>query len=429
MSKKVLNFRRLFSNTKFILAVSIVSAFVFWIVVAVEYAPVVENVIEGVPVQIDVENSVPSRLGLQTFTNGEYTVDITVKGNRYDIGGDLLSSDDFIVVAQTSYVDSSGNHSLAIKANVKDPNADYEIIGLSSEYIEVYFDRFEEKELELKPRIITELESLTEDGFMFDEQDIIMSEKTVKISGAKTEVDKIISAYADISVTEHLEENLTVDAPIRLSNGTSDTIKHVLINGNVSVSVPVTLPVYKIQTLPVSVSFINSPSGYLDNTLEYKCSPSTVKVAVMQNGSKNEDTLDVGIIDFHKISPNSNSFVFESSDIADVKILDGTKKFTVKVDTASIKSTKIKADPTNVVITGSTDNVSFDVVLEQSGEVIVCGEPASLSGVNSKNITGNIDLSNVIVDKTGTRVPVVYSVRSNGTGWVTGTYYALVKIK
>ena len=429
MSKKVLNFRRLFSNTKFILAVSIVSAFVFWIVVAVEYAPVVENVIEGVPVQIDVENSVPSRLGLQTFTSGEYTVDITVKGNRYDIGGDLLSPDDFIVVAQTSYVDSSGNHSLAVKANVKDPNADYEIIGLSSEYIEVYFDRFEEKELELKPRIITELESLTEDGFMFDEQDIIMSEKTVKISGAKTEVDKIISAYADISVTEHLEENLTVDAPIRLSNGTSDTIKHVLINGNISVSVPVTLPVYKIQTLPVSVSFINSPSGYLDNTLEYKCSPSTVKVAVMQNGSKNEDTLDVGIIDFHKISPNSNSFVFESSDIADVKILDGTKKFTVKVDTASITSTKIKADPTNVVITGSTENVSFDVVLEKSGEVIVCGEPASLSGVNSKNITGNIDLSNVIVDKTGTRVPVVYSVRSNGTSWVTGTYYALVKIK
>lgn len=429
MSKKVLNFRRLFSNTKFILAVSIVSAFVFWIIVAVEYAPVVENVIEGVPVQIDIENSVPSRLGLQTFTNGEYTVDITVKGNRYDIGGDLLSPDDFIVVAQTSYVDSSGNHSLAVKANVKDPNADYEIIGLSSEYIEVYFDRFEEKELELKPRIITELESLTEDGFMFDEQDIIMSEKTVKISGAKTEVDKIISAYADISVTEHLEENLTVDAPIRLSNGTSDTIKHVLINGNVSVSVPVTLPVYKIQTLPVSVSFINSPSGYLDNTLEYKCSPSTVKVAVMQNGSKNEDTLDVGIIDFHKISPNSNSFVFESSDIADVKILDGTKKFTVKVDTASITSTKIKTDPTNIVITGSKENVSFDVVLEQSGEVIVCGEPASLSGVNSKNITGNIDLSNVIVDKTGTRVPVVYSVRSNGTSWVTGTYYALVKIK
>ena len=95
---------------------------------------------------------------------------------------------------------------------------------------------------------------------LFDEKDIILSEKTVKISGAKTEIDKIISAYADISVTDYLEENLTVDAPVRLTNGSTDTIKYVQINGENSINVPVTLPVYKVLTLPVSVSFKNSPS-------------------------------------------------------------------------------------------------------------------------------------------------------------------------
>lgn len=429
MNKKILNFRRLFSNTKFLLAFSIVCAFVFWIVVALEYAPVVENVIEGVPVKIDMENSVPDRLGLQTFTNGEYTVDITVQGNRYDIGGDLLDADDFIVIAQTSYVDSSGTHSLAVKASIKDPSADYEIIGLSSDYIEVYFDRYEEKELELKPRVLTELETVTKDEYMFDENDIILSNKTVKISGAKTEVDKIIAAYADISITDYLDENVTVDAPIRLANGSADSIKHVLINGNITATVPATLPVYKIQTLPVSVSFKNSPSGYLDKTLNYTCSPATVKVAVMQNGSRDENTLEVGIIDFFEIAPTKSDFVFNASELTDVKILDGTSRFKVKIDTTDISSVKINADAMNVVITGSTDNVSFDLVLENSGEVTVCGDSSDLSALTSGNISGTINLNNVVVNSTATRVPVIYSVKSNGDCWVTGTYFALIKTK
>ena len=429
MNKKIFNFRRLFSNTKFLFAFSVICALIFWIIVALEYAPVVENVIEGVPVVIDSENSVPSRLGLQTFINGEYTVDITVKGNRYDIGGDLLNAEDFTVIAQTSYVDSAGTHSLAIKANVKDPSADYEIIGLSTEYVEVYFDRYEEKELQLKPRIITELESITEDGFMFDEKDIILSEKTIKISGAKTEVDKIISAYADISVSDYLEENLTVDAPVRLTNGSTDTIKYVQINGENSVSVPATLPIYKIMTLPVSVSFKNSPSAYLDNTLKYSCSPSSVRVAVMQNGSRDESSLEVGEIDFSSLSPTSNSFVFDAASLSDIKILDGTTKFNVKVDMSSVSSYKIIADKKNVVVTGSTDNVIFDIVLENSGEVSVCGKSSSLAVLDSDNISGVINLNNVIVDKNGTRVPVTFSIKSDSDCWVTGTYNALIKIK
>ena len=123
MRNSKLSLRRLFSNTKFLVVFSIVVAFIFWIVVAIQYAPVIDNVVESVPVRIDMENSVPDKLGLQIFGNNSYTVDITVRGNRYDIGGDLITADDFEVVAQTAYVDSSGNHTLKIKANTKDADA------------------------------------------------------------------------------------------------------------------------------------------------------------------------------------------------------------------------------------------------------------------------------------------------------------------
>lgn len=429
MKNKVINLRRLFSNTRFLLVFSIICAFVFWIVVALEYAPVVENVIESVPVKIDFENSVPDRLGLQTFTNGEYTIDITVKGNRYDVGGDLLDADDFIVVAQTSYVDSAGTHSLPIKVAFSDPNANYEIVGLSSDYVEVYFDRYEEKEIELVPMILTDLETLTDEDYIFDNADIILSAKTVTVSGAKTEVDRITSAIADIPVSKKLTENLTIDAQVRLTSSTQDAIKHVKINNEISLKVPVTLPVYKILTLPVSVAFKNSPTGYLEKPLNYTCNPSVVKVAVMQNGSKDDKSLEVGIIDFAEITPVNNTFVFNAADINDVKILDGTSRIYVRIATESISTARVTADTQNIIITGSKDNVSFALSLENNGDVTVCGNSSSLKNIESNDISGVINLNNVVVDNKGTRVPVTYTIKSNPNCWVTGTYYAIVKIK
>ena len=43
MKLKKLSLRQLFSNTKFLVVFSILVAFIFWIVVALEYAPVIEH--------------------------------------------------------------------------------------------------------------------------------------------------------------------------------------------------------------------------------------------------------------------------------------------------------------------------------------------------------------------------------------------------
>ena len=110
MKAKKLSLRQLFSNTKFLVVFSIVVAFIFWIVVALEYAPVVENEIKDIPVKIDMNNSVPDKLGLQIFGQSDYTINVTVRGNRYIVGGDLLTADDFEATAQTAYVDLSLIH-------------------------------------------------------------------------------------------------------------------------------------------------------------------------------------------------------------------------------------------------------------------------------------------------------------------------------
>lgn len=422
-----ISFRRLFSNTKFLVVFSIVIAFIFWIVVAIQYAPIIDNVVENVPVKIDIENSVPDKLGLQIFGNSSYTVDITVRGNRYDIGGDLITADDFDVVAQTAYVDSSGNHTLKIKATAKDTDADYEIISVSAEYIEVYFDRYDEKEIEVTPLIVSGLSDLTDPDYMFNEDEMIYATKTVTISGAKTEVDKIKSAYAEIDLDDKLVESTTIDAAIRLDNGTSYEVKYVKINGESALSVPVTLPVYKIQELPVSVAFKNSPTELLNNPISYTCSPSTVKVAIMQNGTNNDKTLEVGTIDFSEISSVNSVFEFKASDLVDVKILDGTKTFNIKLDMTSYTEKALQLNPSAVRLTGAENSASIDVTLENSGQINVCGKAEYINALSDSDISGVINLNGVTVSENGTRVPVTVTIKDKNNSWVTGTYFAVIR--
>lgn len=422
-----ISLRRLFSNTKFLVVFSIVLAFIFWIVVAIQYAPVIENVVENVPVRIDIENSVPDKLGLQIFGNDSYSVDITVKGNRYDIGGDLITADDFEVVAQTAYVDSSGNHTLKIKATPKDADADYEIISLSAEYIEVYFDRYEEKEIEVIPQIISNLSELTDSDYMFNEEEIIFTANTVTVSGAKTEVDKIKGAYAEIRIDDKLVESATIDAQVRLDNNTGEEVKYVKINGESSLTLPVTLPVYKIQVLPVSVGFKNSPTEFLNNPINYTCSPSSVRVAIMQNGSNDDSTLEVGTVDFTEISPNKSVFEFKASDLVDVKILDGTKSFRVKLDMTEYAEKTLTLTPAAVRLTGAENTASIDVAIENAGRITVCGKIDFINSLGDSDISGVINLNGITVSDKGTRVPVTVTVKDKTHSWVMGTYFAVIR--
>lgn len=426
MKLKKLSLRQLFSNTKFLVVFSILVAFIFWIVVALEYAPVIENEIKDIPVKIDMNNSVPDKLGLQIFGQSDYTINVTVRGNRYIVGGDLLTADDFEATAQTAYVDSAGKHSLVVKVTAKDANADYEIISKSTDYIEVYFDKYAEKEVEVTPRIISELDDYTADDYMFDKADIIYETKTVKVSGAQTEVNSITAAYADIPIEKKLTQSETIDASVVLSNGSDLDSKYVKINGESRLTVPVTLPVYKMQTSAVSVSFKNTPSDYINSPLLYSISPSRVRVAVLQNGSDTTNSLEIGTIDFANITPSNNSFTFLASNVKTAKFLDGTTSFSVEVNTDGLSTKKLEPSINSIMITGGSGVSAGNVDLSSIGSVTVVGTQTALASVNANMLEVNINLTNIKLEEGENTVPVTVTLKNSKNCWVSGSYSAVI---
>lgn len=426
MKLKKLSLRQLFSNTKFLVVFSILVAFIFWIVVALEYAPVIENEIKDIPVKIDMNNSVPDKLGLQIFGQSDYTINVTVRGNRYIVGGDLLTADDFEATAQTAYVDSAGKHSLVVKVTAKDANADYEIISKSTDYIEVYFDKYAEKEVEVTPRIISELDDYTADDYMFDKADIIYETKTVKVSGAQTEVNSITAAYANIPIEKKLTQSETIDASVVLSNGSDLDSKYVKINGESRLTVPVTLPVYKMQTSAVSVSFKNTPSDYINSPLLYSISPSRVRVAVLQNGSDTTNSLEIGTIDFANITPSNGSFTFLASNVKTAKFLDGTTSFNVEVNTDGLSTKKLEPNINSIMITGGSGVSAGNVDLSSIGSVTVVGTQTALSSVNANMLEVNINLTNIKLEEGENTVPVTVTLKNSKNCWVSGSYSAVI---
>lgn len=426
MKLKKLSLRQLFSNTKFLVVFSILVAFIFWIVVALEYAPVIENEIKDIPVKIDMNNSVPDKLGLQIFGQSDYTINVTVRGNRYIVGGDLLTADDFEATAQTAYVDSAGKHSLVVKVTAKDANADYEIISKSTDYIEVYFDKYAEKEVEVTPRIISELDDYTADDYMFDKADIIYETKTVKVSGAQTEVNSITAAYADIPIEKKLTQSETIDASVGLSNGSDLDSKYVKINGESRLTVPVTLPVYKMQTSAVSVSFKNTPSDYINSPLLYSISPSRVRVAVLQNGSDTTNSLEIGTIDFANITPSNSSFTFLASNVKTAKFLDGTTSFSVEVNTDGLSTKKLEPNINSIMITGGSGVSAGNVDLSSIGSVTVVGTQTALASVNANMLEVNINLTNIKLEEGENTVPVTVTLKNSKNCWVSGSYSAVI---
>ena len=426
MKLKKLSLRQLFSNTKFLVVFSILVAFIFWIVVALEYAPVIENEIKDIPVKIDMNNSVPDKLGLQIFGQSDYTINVTVRGNRYIVGGDLLTADDFEATAQTAYVDSAGKHSLVVKVTAKDANADYEIISKSTDYIEVYFDKYAEKEVEVTPRIISELDDYTADDYMFDKADIIYETKTVKVSGAQTEVNSITAAYADIPIEKKLTQSETIDASVVLSNGSNLDSKYVKINGESSLTVPVTLPVYKMQTSAVSVSFKNTPSDYINSPLLYSISPSRVRVAVLQNGSDTTNSLEIGTIDFANITPSNGSFTFLASNVKTAKFLDGTTSFSVEVNTDRLSTKKLEPNINSIMITGGSGVSAGNVDLSSIGSVTVVGTQTALASVNANMLEVNINLTNIKLEEGENTVSVTVTLKNSKNCWVSGSYSAVI---
>lgn len=422
--KNTLSFSDLLKDKRFMLFFSCLLAFVLWMWVAIEKSPETQRVITGVPVQINLENSVPEQLGLSVFGNSEFTVDVTVKGKKYITSS--LSADDIAVIANTNYVDGSGIKTLQIKVTPKDSNADYVISSYSSNYVEVYFDTYKEVELPITGVIETELTSVVPDGCVVG--DTVLSKNTVLISGPTTEVNKISSVTANITIDKILEKTTVFDPAFKIVTNDGSSLEYVKLVTDES-NITVTVPVLKEVVLPTTIEFRNAPSYFINNPLSYTVYPSTVKVAVPVDMIETTEYYVVDTIDFADISGSINTFNIDVNTTANsFKVLSNISKFTVKIDASDMVSKTITIPAKQISILNNRDDFSVTALNDKDIAVKVVGKESHINNITADNLSIVVDTTEQEIINNTSVLQGVVVVSGDFPCWSVGRYDVKVKV-
>lgn len=409
-------FRNLIYNNKLAMLFSLILAFGIWIWVAIEKSPVVEITVSAVPVKIDMENSVPAQLHLQTFGQTEFYVDVTVTGKRFVVSA--LTPEDLTVTAQTNYVDSAGTKSLQLKATAND-SRDYEIQRISQNYIDVYFDTYKEAEFAIEPRILAPDDKTVVDGCILGS--VLFSKNTVVVSGPSAEVNKVTGVIAETSVSAPLSATTTVQPEIKLQTDGQEALSYVELNTGES-TVTMTMPVLKKVVLPTSVTFKNTPGGYLNGDVPVTVSPSQIEAAVPIEKVGELKSISVGTVDFAELDSGYNTFNFKASDITEYTVVDSSARFRVTVNMTGTVTASFSVSAQNIAVTAQKDGFHSSVLTHGIENIRVIGTAEEIAALTNDMLYAEVDLSDAEITEGEQTVKARIVIKGSSKAWASGTY-------
>ncbi|MBQ2847968.1 MAG: hypothetical protein IJE74_06910 [Clostridia bacterium] len=418
--KKKQRISDLFYDNRFLFVFSLVVAVGFWLVASVEFGTEVTETIKGVPVQIDYEKT-EENFGLEPFGETNFTVNVTVSGKKYVVDSDDISDD--IIITTSTVVSSPGMHNLKLDVTTKTDRPAYDIIGISKDEIEVYFDYSKTKEF-LVEADIQIADNAVGEGYCLGDY-VFQEANKVSISGPETQVSKIEKVVASAAVDESISENTTVNALLSVITKDGSTANYIKFNRK-SNYLQITIPVYKISTLPVECGFSNIPLDYINSfPFEVTVEPSSAVFGIPEKKLEGITGFEIETIDFSQLHSGINTFEIYASDISGVEILDATEKFTVTVDMGNLSSEMIEA-PSNVTFNNVPSGMNAELAGLSFTYITVYGPKESVEAINKDDMVLVADLKNIDDSASGeVMVPVTFSTSDC---WSYGSYIATVNI-
>lgn len=419
MRKSNRRISNLFYNNRFLLVFSIVAAVIIWLVASVEFGDDVEHTVRDVKVNLGENISGLSAFGIDE----EITVDVKIKGKKYIVESDETAKD-IVVTANTSHVNSVGTNTLVLEVSSNETRPLYEIVGLSRDSIEVFFDYPSEKEFKIETNISFEKNPVPEGYYMADY--VLSNAYTVKVTGPESQVNKIEKVVASATLEGGFRQTETFSADLSAVTKDGSTPAHITFGIK---TVQIKAPVYKKAYLPVTCNFSNIPVEYLENfPFEVSVSPAMINVGIPENQADGKTSVDLSTkIDFSKLQTGKNVFTIgaSSNEITGGILLDDIDSFVVTVDVKNM-ATKTVAAPTEISVSGVPDGLEAELKQINFDEIVVIGPQEDIASLTTENLIFAADFSEIDENATGV---VTVPVRISGDScWAFGEYTATFTI-
>ena len=288
--------------------------------------------------------------------------------------------------------------------------------------MDVVFDVVEEKTV---PITVTTNYLTIADGYILYGTEL--SKETVTLSGPSTEIDKVETCTAEVTHKGELTDSVTLDTALRFYTKSGSEIKFEYTNLEES-SVEVTLEVYKMATLPVSVSFINAPRNFDPSVLVYSLSKQTLNVAGPESQIEKLSTLSVGTIDLSTFALNK-VYELPIELPGNIRLLDNISSITVSFDSSKLETKTMNLPASCVQVVNLPSTYTLTVQTERLMNVTLCGPAGLLDTLVPEQVVIEIDADDFYVAAGQQNIACRLYVPSNGKIFALGSYVIQCKIE
>ncbi len=397
-------------------------AVICWLIVTMIIQPNTDKSFYGVPVNFTYDSNKYTTQGLSIVNDPEYNVTLKVVGNGSVIGG--LTKEDFVVYPDYSSVKGAGDSKLKLKVICTSEAASSVSVTItpSSTTVQVRFDTVEEKKVPIN--IVTK-DLTTADGYTLYKT--TSSPGEVTLSGPTSELETVTQAIAQVSLDGDLSETTTVTSNLVFADAEGNPVTFTYVTPDQETT-DVTLTVYKLAELPLTVGFVNEPDGFDESVLKYSLSQNTLQVAGPASVVDTLTELSVGNIDL-------STFALDKVYELPIQLPNGLvsqenlTSVTVSFDTSALttKTLNLNADSVQVIHLPSTYQLT--VKSTRILNVTLCGPADVLDGITSDSVIAQIDADDFSVAAGQQTIAVSIYVPASNQVFAIGTYTVLCQIE
>lgn len=406
----------LWDNPVFLGVVAVLAAVMVWVVVSTYLDPQSSAVISNVSVNYSYQSATYTAKGLDIVGQQEISnVRVQAAGNSTVVGS--LQSSDIMVYPVYTGVQGAGEATLRLEARIT--NSDYtsmsiELTVLSPQTVTVVFDTVSEKTLP----VTTDTSGITiADGFTLNKVTTVPSEVT--LTGPTSELEEISSVVASISAEDSLSDSLSTQSVLTLRNEAGEAVAPqytTMDNDRAEIS----LTVYQVCELPLSIEFINVPSGFDTQSLHYSLSIPTLRVA---GPAKTVGTLtELSVVAFDL----GREFAFDRDYQKNIELpdgvvsQDGVSTVTIRFDTTEMSSRTFNV--TNIRTVNVPSTIDLEVLTTQIRQVTLYGPKEEIEELSADSVLAQVDCQNLTVSVGQQTVPASIQVPSSSRIFAVGDY-------
>ncbi len=409
-------FKKLFSNNKFVLIFSLVTAFVFWMGITIVENPERDTTFSNITISVVTDGTAAGELGLDLISISSPTATVKVSGPSYVLAS--LEATDISVALPLADVTEAGKYDIAL--NAASATGGVNIVGITPAKVTAVFDYTDTKQFDVEVEAIG---AVAVSGLVADTPTVSNNaDATVAITGPRSELSKIARVVAVAKVNETLSATESFSAALHLYDADGNELDSSVYSIPTE-EVKITVPILKQKVLPLKVTFANKPDYYTKNDVPYNVSATRVTVLGPATTVDELDAISLAPIDFDSITSSNNKFDVAPTLPNGVKLAENVEVVTVTVNTNGFQ------ESTFTVNNFEFKNITNGLVSTATSikNVKICGPRSTLRKLKASDLYAVADLSGKTAGEYTVAVRVYSKTYDNI--WQVGTYNVVVTIK